>query len=497
MSGIVNMLSQAERSRVKGGVLCLSLAFVLLLLFSQFTTPLNPYHGGDQSIFLVIGRGITDGLVPYRDLYDHKGVVLFLIEAAGWWLCPGKTGIFIIQTLFFAVDIACVWKICRLFSSEIRSAAGTLLFCALFTGTIGGGNTCEEYALTLNLVPFYLYLRALCGPAQDRKGLTSALALLSGVCMGLVFFIRMNDAALVLAILPVLVLLLWRERRFKLLLLQALCWAAGFALCVAAVVSCFVCLGALDELLEGTFLHNVRYALAGMTVRPLELKLALLARLLYVPVSGIMLLCLWRSRKLPGWPALLLFVGGLTVGVSRWPGEGYMHYFTAVTPCVAITFVLATMVCKRLWQRGLFLTLLFAPYAMSCAVAVAAFNRYTFTDKDKPALMDAQALARLIPAGEQDSVWFYDTPPNVYTMSGLKSCCPFFTMQAQHRACVPRMEPTIDKMLADGRPLWLIVGKGCKQTPLVSLNQALEGDYELVVTLEGLHVDVYRRQPAK
>lgn len=53
-------------------------SIIFLLLFSPYTTPLNPYYGYDDNIFMIIGQGINKGYVPYKDLFDHKGPILFL-----------------------------------------------------------------------------------------------------------------------------------------------------------------------------------------------------------------------------------------------------------------------------------------------------------------------------------------------------------------------------------------------------------------------------------
>ena len=36
----------------------------------------------DSSVFQYIGKGILDGMVPYRDAFDHKGPILYLLNGA-------------------------------------------------------------------------------------------------------------------------------------------------------------------------------------------------------------------------------------------------------------------------------------------------------------------------------------------------------------------------------------------------------------------------------
>ena len=41
--------------------------------------PFNPWD--DANCFFTVGRGIIHGLVPYRDLYEQKGPLLYFIYA--------------------------------------------------------------------------------------------------------------------------------------------------------------------------------------------------------------------------------------------------------------------------------------------------------------------------------------------------------------------------------------------------------------------------------
>ena len=86
--------------------------FVLgMFFFSAYTSPLYPnYYGADSALFTLLGKGISEGKIIYKDLFDHKGPILFFIEAAGYSM--GKTtGIFILQCLFGIINLAVLYNI--------------------------------------------------------------------------------------------------------------------------------------------------------------------------------------------------------------------------------------------------------------------------------------------------------------------------------------------------------------------------------------------------
>ena len=72
-------------------LLLLAIAVGFTLVFSVSTSPLYPKYygatelidGGDSLQFQQIGKGWLEGKVPYRDMFDHKGPIIFLLICWG------------------------------------------------------------------------------------------------------------------------------------------------------------------------------------------------------------------------------------------------------------------------------------------------------------------------------------------------------------------------------------------------------------------------------
>ena len=73
---------------------CILSATLFLLFFSQTLSPLYTIEACDSSVFKLMGQAMLHGKVPYTDLFDHKGPVLYAIEAFGQWVIPGRNGLF-------------------------------------------------------------------------------------------------------------------------------------------------------------------------------------------------------------------------------------------------------------------------------------------------------------------------------------------------------------------------------------------------------------------
>ncbi|MBR6007868.1 MAG: hypothetical protein IK056_02150, partial [Clostridia bacterium] len=105
-----------ERSGRGSGILFILalglLSLAGLSLFSVTTSPLYPYSTGyDSLFFMTVGKGMTKGLLPYRDFFDMKGPYMFLIQYLGQLIWYGKTGIFLLQVMNLWLSLYIVSRI--------------------------------------------------------------------------------------------------------------------------------------------------------------------------------------------------------------------------------------------------------------------------------------------------------------------------------------------------------------------------------------------------
>ena len=85
---------------------CAVLAALILLLTSQ-SSPLYPINlWGDANCLFTVGRVMKDGGVLYRDIYEQKGPLLYLIHALA--ACLSDTsfwGVYIMEALAMTVAL--------------------------------------------------------------------------------------------------------------------------------------------------------------------------------------------------------------------------------------------------------------------------------------------------------------------------------------------------------------------------------------------------------
>lgn len=84
---------------------------IFAFLICYYSSYVSPYYevpmGCDSIIYHLMGRGMVEGLVPYRDLFDQKGPLIFLIYGFSYVLCGSYWLVFVLEV--FAVMVSMVF----------------------------------------------------------------------------------------------------------------------------------------------------------------------------------------------------------------------------------------------------------------------------------------------------------------------------------------------------------------------------------------------------
>lgn len=177
-----------------------ALLFVLLCAaLISCMSPLAPFFRAqapsdiDSSVFRYIGAAMAQGQLPYRDLFDHKGLLLYFINYLGYLISP-RLGVYLLELVSLLLSAVCSYAaLRRLFSPSVSAIAQIGSFLAL-ANVFQGGNFTEEYALLFSSVCIYLILGYF---KEQRFHLHFWEAFFIGVCAVCILMLRVN-----LVILP-------------------------------------------------------------------------------------------------------------------------------------------------------------------------------------------------------------------------------------------------------------------------------------------------------
>ena len=170
------------------GAILLLLAFTFVLFFYPALSPLYSVEGADSSVFKLMGQVILKGKVPYLDIFDHKGPLLYFIEAIGL-LIGERSGLFVLAVIALFVSIICWYKSARIFLTPLKSAivVGAQLLTYYYMRTTC--NVSEDWNLPFISIAFCILLSYITN--RERQNILFN-GFVIGFCMDCSFFIRPN-----------------------------------------------------------------------------------------------------------------------------------------------------------------------------------------------------------------------------------------------------------------------------------------------------------------
>jgi len=394
-----------------------AIAFLLVMSFS--TSPLFFNEGMDSAIFKTMGRAWLDGHIPYRDIFDHKGPFLYLLNALGQWLIPGRAGIFILQCFSFWLFIICMWKTAALFIDGWRRLLSIFLVLILAGAFFCEGNQCEEWMLPFVGWCLYLLLRAIHG----GRALSWAECLSIGACFAAVFLIRPNDSVMLIGGMTlgwfIYKILYDRDKTICPLFLSLLWMAAGAAMIILPFVIYFAVEGALKDFFYGLIGFNFLYA-GGGGVGLSHYEILWKKTVFFLPFAYLLFIVYRSQGKGIFWVFLpvvmLLFV---LFGTSF-----FLHYFISLLPFYLILFIvllskglsrcyfISLSVCFVLASAGFRLGIKMTPNILDACWRQPLCNVKALMpggqDKIRDFYAETNKMWAHIPVNQRDSIWNYN-----------------------------------------------------------------------------------------
>ena len=172
--------------------------FAIIISFQLFFNPFS-YNFSvidrDSQNYIYIGESMHNGQIPYKDIFDHKGPFLYLINYVGTFF-NSTIILWIIETFFIVISTIFVYKISKkIIGSKKISVLISILIMTTISNCIYSGNCVEEYALPFILISLYLYIKSY----MDNENLVKIIkksSLIIGMCCGATLMLRINMVVL-------------------------------------------------------------------------------------------------------------------------------------------------------------------------------------------------------------------------------------------------------------------------------------------------------------
>jgi hypothetical protein len=237
---------------------------VFIALFVCMLSPLHPLSGDvpntDSSVFLTIAQGILHGKLPYVDFFDHKGPLLYFIDALGLAI-GGFDGVWLLEFLFMIVSVFFAYKTARFFGGKLSAFLGTAFTFVVATEFFQEGNLSEEYGMPFIFISLYIFTKYY----FTRIEFSTIHVAVLGACLVCTLLLKPTLFAVWVAFCAVIFFRKISQQEYKILFRHILFFFIGLFIVLIPVLLYLKSTGSYDAFIQQYWFFNITYssAIAG------------------------------------------------------------------------------------------------------------------------------------------------------------------------------------------------------------------------------------------
>lgn len=520
--------SRVYQNRVVNNLFSLGLALLFGVGVYTACNPFWDYSGVDSACFILMGRGLLAGHVPYLSMVDNKGPILYLLNALPMALTGNpmdpfaRIAIWILEVIFLFLSLRLIsWKAHKL---GIKADwIIQLIYLAVIVALIETGNMSEEYSSLFTLASFAVLLHYALAPVDKKFRWQYSTAL--GAFFVLGFFIRPNNALPTAAIIFVLVIGLLLQKDFRGFYVCAASGIGGGLLVTLPMVGYLAVNGAISDWLAQTFFANSQYAGDSQNAILSLLSSRFGKFFVLITVFSVFGLAWWffKHRKVKPTFRVWMFFAATTLAVvfsvfsaflSRFP---YLHYLLVGVPPLIVSLLLAmghfpnqpdiTAAKSHTTRQNRVVTWL---PILSCfvigAVFVALSSEVILVKCEQvlhlPSAIESyraavevvddniynqqteiQRLIAMVPEADHDAIYILDcgttNASNTMVQGGILPCKRLFIAEDRFRRLLIELDAEYQEYFDVAPPLWLIALGDPDQFPTEHKHD-IENKYEFI-----------------
>lgn len=243
-------------AKIQQGFWCVAVAALVLWLCSK-CSPLFAFNDWmDANIFYTMGKSLFNGKVLYRDVFDHKGPVLYLLYGVGWLLDgTGFTGVFLLEIAAFGWFLHSGLQAAERLAGRPLHPVWAVLPAVLITSSraFSHGGSAEEFLLPLLAAALCAMLEAW----QAECPLPLVAVCFQGFLAGCALWLKYTVLGYYLVWVALLTVMYLRRGWYRALGRSCGVYLAGMALATLPWVLYFGWHGALTDWFGAYFYDNL------------------------------------------------------------------------------------------------------------------------------------------------------------------------------------------------------------------------------------------------
>ncbi|MDP4093078.1 MAG: glycosyltransferase family 39 protein [Bacillota bacterium] len=354
--GILNRIQISTKVRI---ILLFSFFSLSVLFFCSKSSPLFRLNDWpDVNSYFTMGKGLFSGKVIYKDIFDHKGPLLYLLYGIGYLISHRSfLGVYFIQSVSLFVVLFYNFKTANLFLEKRHAflvAAIMPVFIFNYPIYISGGGSPEEFIMAFQAVSMFYFLQYL--KNTDIKEHNPKVMFIHGIMAGCVLMLKYTALSFwigfgIFVFVPLLIKGLYKNFFKNLLALFA-----GVAVVVVPWLLYFIITAGIKDFYNVYFKFNSLYAELHFSLGAIKTFIRVLVKVNLNNFGCFLLFAVGMAyfvlkKGLVGIPGKLGLICsfGLTFFVIYFSGISFSYYYLPVT-VFAVTGLVA-LCCLFLKQN--------------------------------------------------------------------------------------------------------------------------------------------------
>ncbi len=290
----------------------------------------------DSQVYIHTAHEILSGKILYKDIFDHKGPTMHILECLGFWLSTKNfNGIWWVQLCVFLIGVLPLLFLLKQKGGVLITLGSFIVFLSwIYRFNRIGDNIPEMYAIGFVSLYFYYFLHLI-----EQDSIIKSHLIGIGIVSILLAFLKLNFA---IVLFPSFIFLIYktfsRTKNFKFLL-----WIfVGVLIIFIPIFLYFSFHHAIKDAFYAIWLFNLNYV-SNQTISFFKSIKEIISFQIYFILFlfvSIIFKIIFSKKEIAVWVILLtsLLLGILVlVGLSG-RGADSIHYMIPVAPIVFLLF---------------------------------------------------------------------------------------------------------------------------------------------------------------
>lgn len=331
--------------------------FIIIFTLCLIILKSSPLYKGlpeiDSSVFQVMGKGLMENKVIYKDLFDHKGPIVYIINALAL-LISNKFGLFVVEVILFYIGTIFVYKTARIVLSEKMSIVICLLYIVISFRYFDGGNYTEEYAITFMNIALYYIIKILYQKQDSKK----IYWIIIGATFTVNVLIKPTYISIWIAFGLVQLISSIKDKKVKELIKNIRYILIGILVISIPIIIYLIINNDINNFIDAYIDINMKYSNSSILRRIKNFKVLTQyyeynIYLIITVISNIIILFNKNSINKRTKSFITLFII-FSIILTIWAPNAFMHYLIQLAPCVIIECIfVAYLIEKKIKEKNI------------------------------------------------------------------------------------------------------------------------------------------------